>query len=333
MFAGHMIRRVVVSSALPVDVRGWLGDGVEVRAPAAGSLPRPALLAAVEDADALICLLTDRVDEELLSIAPRLGIVANFAVGFDNVDIPAATRRGVAVTNTPDVLNEATADLTFTLMLAAARRVIEGDELARSGAWRGWEPGQLLGAEVWGRTLGLVGFGRIGRAVARRGRGFGMRVLYTALGRAPEDVEAELGAAHTPLDRLLAESDFVSIHVPLTEATRHLVGARELARMKPTAILVNTARGACVDEAALADALERDAIAGAGLDVFEHEPRVHPRLARQKRAVLLPHLGSATHAARTAMARTCAENVAAYLAGRRPPNLLNPEALDIRRAG
>jgi glyoxylate reductase len=321
------MKKVVVTSALPVDVRAWLGDGVELRAPEIGQLSRPALKGAIADADALICLLTDRIDESMLSHARHLGIVANFAVGFDNVDVAACTRRGICVTNTPDVLTEATADLTFGLLLAAARRIVEGDALVRGGGWMGWEPGQLLGAEVHGRTLGLVGFGRIGRAVARRARGFDMRILYSAMHRAPIELERDLDAEHAPLDRLLAESDFVSLHCPLTEATRHLIGPRELERMKRTAVIVNTARGSCIDEAALADALERGTIAAAGLDVFEAEPKVHPKLAASPRAVIVPHIGSATHAARGNMARLCAQNVAAWVAGKRPPNLINPEAI------
>ncbi len=323
-----MRKRVVVTSVLPVDVKTWLGGGVEIRRPAAGALSREELVAALYDADALICLLRDRIDADLLAAAPRLGIVANLAVGLDNVDVAACTLRGVAVTNTPDVLTEATADLTFALLLAAARRIPEGDALVRGGSWRGWEPGQLLGATVAGRTLGLVGFGRIGRAVARRARGFDMKVLYTAP-HTRTTTDAEFAA----LDRLLAESDFVSLHCPLTPATRHLIGAPQLATMKSTAILINTARGPCVDEAALADALARGVIAGAGLDVYEDEPHVHPALRALSRAVLLPHIGSATDHARSEMARLCAENVAAWLSGRRPPQLVNPAVLErtIRR--
>lgn len=312
--SGARQRRVVVTSPLPVDVRSWLPDDVDVRVPPE-PLSRPALLGAVSDADALICLLTDRIDEEILERGRHLAIVANFAVGFDNVDVAAATRRAVAVTNTPDVLTEATADLTWALMLAVARRLVEADALARSGTWTGWEPGQLLGAAVHGQTLGVIGHGRIGQAVAKRASGFEMRVLHTSL------------HGGVRLEELLAESDFVSIHTPLTQATRHLIGRAELARMKKTAILVNTARGACVDEEALADALEGGTIAGAGLDVHEREPAIHPRLAADRRCVVLPHIGSATRAARSAMARTCAVNVAARLEGRRPPNVVNPEAL------
>src|SRR5688572_6352445 len=242
-------------------------------------MTRDELVAALYDADALICLLSDKIDDELLEGAPRLGIVANHAVGLDNVDLAAARRRGVAVTNTPDVLTEATADLTLALLLAVARRVVEADGLARSGAWRGWEPDQLLGVELAGRTLGIVGMGRIGRAVARRAAGFGLRVIYSA----PREA-AGVAAPRLPLDALLAEADLVSLHVPLTGETRGLLGRRELSLMKPGAILVNTARGACVDEAALIEALDAGRLGGAGLDVYAEEPAIPEALRRQRRA-------------------------------------------------
>ena len=316
---------VVSSAALPIDIRPFLGAGAALRAPDAGSMPRAALLAELAGADALVTLLDVAVDQELLDAAPRLRVVANVAVGFDNVDVAAATRRGVLVTNTPDVLTAATADFTFALLLAAARRLVEGEALARSGAWRGWAPDLLLGQDIAGRTLGIIGLGRIGQAVARRARGFDMRILYT--GPRPVAAADALGAEHAALERLLAESDAVTLHGPLTPATRHIIDAAALARMKPPAVLVNTARGACVDEEALADALERGVIAGAGLDVFEREPVIHPRLLATRRAVLAPHLGSATLTARGDMARLSAEAVADVLAGRRPAHPLNPEVL------
>jgi glyoxylate reductase len=316
--------RVVVSAALPVDVLAVLGDGVEVDVPAAGGRARADLLAAVAGADALVSLLTDRIDDELLAAGPRLRVVANVAVGYDNVDVVAATRRGVWVCNTPDVLTDATADFTFALLLAAARRVVEGDALVRSGTWRGWEPGQLLGADVGGRTLGIVGLGRIGRAVARRGRGFAMSLLYAG----PREVAGadDLGATRVDLDELFAESDFVSLHCPLTPETRGLVDAAALARMRPGAILVNTARGACVDEAALAAALAAGRPGGAALDVFAAEPAVHPALVADRRVVLAPHAGSATTTVRARMAEISLRAARTVLEGGHPDTVVNPGA-------
>lgn len=276
------------------------------------------------DADALVCLLTDRVDGALLDAAPGLRVVANVAVGFDNIDVPACTARGVLATNTPGVLTEATADLAWALLLAAARRVGEGERLVRAGAWEGWSPTQLVGQPVHGRTIGIVGMGAIGTAVARRARGFGMPVLYTSRSARPE-AEAETGARRVPLDELLATADVVSLHAPLTPDTRHLIDAAALARMKPTAILVNTARGPVVDEAALVDALRAGRIAAAGLDVFEREPALADGLAELDNAVVLPHLGSATTEARATMVGLACANVVAALTGGEPPTPLNPE--------
>jgi glyoxylate reductase len=300
------VARVLVTSPLPIDVAPLLG--AHQRVGGERRLARAELLDAVAGVDGIITLLSDRVDDELLDRAPRLRVVANFAVGLDNVDLAACARRGVAVCNTPDVLTDATADLTLALILAAARRVVEGDSMVRAGTWTGWEPGQLLGMELAGRTLGIVGNGRIGRAVARRGAAFGMRVITSR---------------PAPLDELLAASDVVSLHVPLTPATRGLIGARELGLMKPTAILINTARGACVDEAALIDALDGGRIGGAGLDVYTREPEVPEGLRRQPRAVLLPHLGSATRETRARMAELAATGARDVLDGKRPANLVN----------
>jgi len=312
--------RVLLTCPLAADVRTWLGSAHVVSV-----ADRAELEAELPEADGLICMLSDRVDAGLIARATRLRVIANHAVGFDNVAVAEATRRGVVVCNTPDVLTAATADLTMALLLAAARRIPEGEALVRTGAWTGWSPTQLLGADLTGRTLGLVGFGRIAQAVARRARGFDLRVIYHARSRAPAAVEAELGATWESLADLLSESDFVSLHCPLTADTRGLIGAGELARMKSTAILINTARGACVDEEALAAALVADKLAGAALDVFAHEPGVPECLARAPRTVLLPHLGSATLGTRTRMAELCARGVAAVLAGERPANVVNPE--------
>jgi glyoxylate reductase len=271
--------------------------------------------------DAIVCLLTDRIDAEVLAAGAAgrpLRVVANVAVGYDNVDATAAARHGVAVCNTPGVLDETTADLAFLLILAASRLASDAERDLRAGRWAGWGVNQYLGTDVHGAVLGLVGFGRIGQAVARRAAGFGMETLH----HTRHDTGRRGFIAD--LDRLLADADVVSLHVPLTDETRHLVGAEQLARMKPTGVLVNTARGPVVDEAALADALEQGVIGGAGLDVYEHEPDVHPRLLAAPRAVLLPHIGSASLATRTRMARVAAEGARAVLAGQRPRNLVVP---------
>lgn len=270
--------------------------------------------------DAIVTLFSDRVDATLLDRAPRLRVVANYAVGYDNIDLAACAARGVTVTNTPGVLTEATADLAFGLLLTTARRIAEGDRLVRGGGFRGLTPSLLLGAPVHGATLGLIGLGRIGQAMARRARGFGMRVVYAGRRRAPADVERALAASSLPIADLFAEADFVSLHCPLTPETRHLVNAARLAGMKPGAILINTTRGAVVDEGALAAALVSGPIGAAGLDVYEDEPRVHPALLRLDNVVLAPHLGSADRPTRAAMARIAIDNVLAVLAGRAPPN-------------
>jgi len=288
---------------------------------------------ALAGARALVASLGDRIDGELLDAGDALEIVANVAAGHDNIDLEAATARGIVVTNTPDVLTETTADHTFALLLACARRIPEADRFVRAARFRGWELFQpLLGADVHGHTLGVVGMGRIGTAVARRAAlGFGMQVLYVARGPR-EAVEREFGARRVDLDTLLAESDFVSLHLPLTPETRGILTLREFARMKRTAFLVNTARGALVVEGDLVQALTDGLIQGAGLDVFEDEPRVHPDLAKlEAHVVLAPHLGSATVETRQRMAMAAAENVVAALAGRYPPNALNPEVWPERR--
>ncbi len=280
----------------------------------------------VKDKEGLICLLTEQVNEELLQSAPKLRIVANVAVGFDNIDLPACTKRGVMATNTPGVLDETTADFAWTLLMAVARRLGEGEALARSGNWKGWDLDQLVGTDVYGKTLGMVGFGRIGRAVARRAAGFQMKAIYSDAVRAPQEVEKELKAEHRDFNALLAEADFVSVHVPLLAETRGLFDAPRFHRMKPTAFLINTSRGPVVDEAALVHALESGKIAGAALDVYENEPFIHPGLKRPN-VVLAPHIASASLETRTKMACIAAENVVAFFTGQRPPNTLNPDVL------
>ncbi len=289
--------------------------------------PRAEVLRRVSGKDALVCLLTEKIDGELLDAAgPSLRIVANVAVGFDNVDVPACTARKVAVTNTPGVLDETTADFAWALLMAVARRLVEGDRLARSGAWTKWNLDQLCGTDVWGKALGIIGLGRIGRAMARRAAGFRMRVLYNSTTRAPAEIEKELNAEYATRDAVFAQADFVSLHVPLNAATRGLVGSPELAKMKRTAFLINTTRGPVVQEAALIDALERGLIAGAALDVFEREPLI-PDGLRRDNVVLAPHLGSASVETRTRMAMIAVENAIACFSGKRPPTILNPEAL------
>jgi glyoxylate reductase len=289
--------------------------------------PRAEVLQRVSGKDALICLLTEKVDRELLDAAgSNLRIVANVAVGFDNIDVPACTERNVAVTNTPGVLDETTADFAWTLLMAVARRLVEGDRMARSGAWTKWNLDQLCGTDVWGKTLGIIGLGRIGRAVARRAAGFRMRILYHSTSRAALEMEKELNAEYVSRDAVFEQADFVSLHVPLNAATRGLVGPAELMKMKRTAFLINTTRGPVVQEAALIDALERGLIAGAALDVFEREPLI-PDGLRRDNVVLAPHLGSASVETRTRMALIAVENAIALFDGKRPPTILNPESL------
>jgi glyoxylate reductase len=288
---------------------------------------RGEMLKRLRDKAGLVCLLTETIDEEVLSAAPALKVVSNVAVGFNNIDVAACTRRGVWVTNTPGILTETTADFTWALLLAAARRVAEGDQYVRAGKFKEWQLMLLLGVDVYGKTLGVLGFGRIGQAVARRAMGFGMRVLYYDLHRVDQVVETELGATYADKAVLLRESDFLTIHALLTPETHHLIGANELRAMKPTAFLINAARGPIVHEEALVQALREGWIAGAGLDVYEEEPTVHPGLLEAKNAVLAPHIASASRETRTKMALMAVENCLAVLEGRIPPNPVNPEVL------
>ena len=298
------------------DVDYWTGTGRPDRAE---------VLKRVAGKDAMISLLTEKIDAELLDAAgPSLRIVANVAVGYDNMDVPVCTARKVALSNTPGVLDETTADFTWTLLMAVARRLIEADQLARSGQWKQWNLDFLCGTDVWGKTLGIIGFGRIGRVVARRASGFRMRVIYASNSRAPIEIERELNAEFKTRDEVLQQSDFVSLHVPLNEKTRGLMGPAEFAKMKRTAFLINTTRGPVVQEQSLIEALEHGMIAGAALDVFEREPEI-PNGLRRANVVLAPHLGSASVETRTKMAMIAAENAVAYFSGRRPPTILNPE--------
>lgn len=317
-------RRMVDAAMAALDGLG----SVEVYTGPPTAIPREELLRRVAGKAGLLTVLTERVDAELLDAAgPQLRVVANHAVGVDNIDIPECTRRGVLVTNTPDVLTEATADVAWSLILACARRVAEGDRFLRAGTPWTWDPRMMLGHDLHGRVLGIVGCGRIGQATARRALGFGMRVVYHNSRPLPPEVAEPLRAERRSFDDLLAESDVVSVHCPLTEDTRHLFGASAFQRMKPTAVLVNTARGPVVDEAALVEALRAGEIFAAGLDVYEQEPKVHPGLLELDSVTLLPHLGSATVGTREAMGLLAVGNLTAALAGERPRSLLNPEAL------
>lgn len=313
--------KIVVTGRIPEVAVERLRAEHEVDAwSAAEAISREELLARVAGADALLTLLTERVDAELLNAAgPQLKVVANVAVGYDNVDVPACTARGIIATNTPGVLTEATADVAFALILMATRRTGEGERVIRSAEPWKWGMFYLLGMGLQGKTLGVVGMGGIGQATARRARAFGMDVSYQSRSEPAPEIATELGARRVELDELLATADVVSLHCPYSPTTHHLIGAEQLAAMRNSAYLVNTARGPIVDEAALVDALRDGQIAGAGLDVYEHEPQVHPGLLELDNVALLPHLGSATVETRTAMANLAADNALAVLAGTQPP--------------
>jgi glyoxylate reductase len=298
--------------------------GEIVTYPAGQPLDEASIRQAAEGCVGIVSQLMDPIRETVLS-TPGLKIVSNVAVGFDNIDVAAATAHKVMVTNTPGVLDDATADFAFTLLMATARRIVEADSFTRQGKFKGWAIDMMLGADVFGATLGLIGIGRIGRGVAHRAKGFNMRVLYYDPHPLPPDAEQQLGAVRVDLGRLLAESDFVSIHVPLTQETHHMLSAPQFGQMKRSAILVNTSRGPVVDEAALVEALEAKKIAGAGLDVYEREPGVHPGLIGMTNVVLAPHIASATTRTRSEMSAMAARNIATAVRGGRPPNLLNPE--------
>jgi glyoxylate reductase len=312
------MKKILVSRGCEPDALALIPKDFEVDCNgAAEALPKPELLARLKGKDGLICQITDTIDDEVLAASPNLKVVSNIAVGYNNIDVAAAKRRNIVVTNTPDVLTETTADFAWALLMASARRVVEADAYARSGQWNRWHWDLLWGLDVYGKTLGVLGFGRIGRAVARRAQGFNMRVLYHDTVRADAAAEREARATYVEKDVLFAESDFVSLHTLLTPETRHLVDARALRSMKKTAILVNAARGPIVDEAALVQALREKWIAGAGLDVFEEEPKIHPGLvALKERVVLAPHLASASYETRLAMAMLAVKNCLAVLDGK-----------------
>jgi glyoxylate reductase len=317
-----MTEKVLVTREIP-DAGLRLLEGFDVTVLSERPPGREELLEATRGAAGILPTLTEKIDAEVMDAAgENLKVVANLAVGYDNVDLEAAAERGVVVTNTPEVLNETTADTAFMLMLAAARRLGEAERLLRSGGWDAWGPKQLTGPDVWGKTLGVVGFGRIGQALACRTKGFDMDLVYHDRYQ-NEDAERELGARYLDLEELLSTSDFVSIHTPLTPETTHLIGAEELRKMKPEAVIVNTSRGPVIDEAALADALAERRIFAAGLDVYENEPEVHPKLLELENVVLAPHIGSASIETRDKMAALAAENLAAVLRGEEPKTPVN----------
>ena len=319
--------KLLVTREVFDEVLDFLRAGLDVEANQEDRPLAPAELAArVAQKDGLMCALTDRVDGALIAGAPRLKVVSNIAVGYNNIDVPACSARGIAVTNTPGVLDETTADLVWGLLLATARRLTEAEAYLRNGEWSGWFLKQLLGTDVHRATLGVLGMGRIGQAIARRARGFEMPVLYHNRNRLEDSVERALNARYVTQDALLAEADFLVLQVPYSAATHHLIGAAELARMKPSAILINAARGGVVDDAALIQALARGTIRAAGLDVFENEPSFNRDFLGLRNVVLAPHIGSSTQATRLAMAMTAARNAYAVLTGRPAPNRVNPPA-------
>jgi len=319
---------MLISRSLPADAvaRARARADVDVNE-ADAPLPRNELIRRLQGRQGLVCMISEAVDEELLASCPDLKVASNVAVGFNNIDVAAATRHGVVVTNTPDVLTETTADFAWTLLMAISRRVVEADRYVREGKFDQWKNMLLLGGDIHGKTLGIVGFGRIGRAMAKRAQGFGMRVLYQDAVPADPAIERELRASRTDIATLLKESDFVTLHTPLLPETRHLINAQSLKTMKKTAYLINASRGPVVDEAALAQALKEGWIAGAGIDVFEDEPKIHPGLMGLTNAVLAPHIGSASWETRLQMANLAVDNCLAVLEGRTPPTPVNAEAL------
>jgi gluconate 2-dehydrogenase len=320
--------RVLVTREVFDETLDYLGQHCDVRDNQRDTPYAPEALAkALADCEGLMCALTDKVDAVLLAAAPQLKAVANIAVGYNNIDVPECTARGVMATNTPGVLDDSTADLAWALMLGTARRITEVERRIRTGEWTGWRLKQWLGVDVHHATLGIVGMGRIGQAIARRAIGFEMKVIYHNRKRIAPELERKCNAAYVSFDELLAQSDFIVLQVPYSPQTHHLIGAAQLAKMKPTAILINSTRGGVVDDAALIAALENGAIRGAGLDVFENEPKLNPLFLNLDNVVLAPHVGSSTEATRKAMAMLAAQNLVAALRGETPPNLLNPDVL------
>lgn len=316
-------RRVYVSRPIPEPGLELLRASCDVEVkPTDELVPREELLEKVKGRDALLCLLTEEIDAEIIKVGADLKIIANYAVGYNNVDVETATKSGIWVSNTPGVLTNTTADMAWALMFAVGRRIPEADRFTRAGKYKGWSATMLLGGDIYGKTLGIIGVGRIGAAVAMRSIGFNMRVLYADV-RSNKELEREVGAEKVDMDTLLKKSDFVSVHVPLMPETKRLIGRRSLAMMKPTAYLINTSRGPVVHEAALAEALKNGVIAGAGLDVYEYEPEINPDLRKLDNVVLTPHTASGSVETRAKMATMAAENILAALDGRTPPNAVN----------
>lgn len=321
--------KVFVTRRIPEPGLEMLREKCEVEVnPHDRVLTKEEIIEGVKGKDALLCLLTDEIDGEIMDANPDLKVISNYAVGFNNINVDDATQRKLPITNTPGVLTETTADMAWSLLMATGRRIVESDKFTRAGKFKGWGPMLLLGYDVYGKTLGLVGLGRIGEAMIKRAKGFDMKILYfDAVRRSPEEEKA-MGIEYRELDQLLAEADYVSIHVPLLDSTKHLIGARELDLMKEDGILINTARGPIVDEKALVEALKANKIAGAGLDVYENEPELEPGLIDLDNVVLAPHTASATRETRTKMATMAAENLLAALEGKIPPNIVNREVYE-----
>ena len=320
-------KRIFVTRRIPQPGLDLLTDFDMSINPEDRVLSRDELIDNAKGKDAVLCLLTDPIDGQLMDAVPSVRIFANYAVGFDNIDLDAATQRKIAVTNTPGVLTGTTADMAWTLLMSAARRVVESDKFNRDGKYKGWGPMMFLGVDIHYKTLGIVGLGRIGQAVAWRSRGFDMKILYTDRKRVPFELEKMLRVTFVTLEELLRESDFVSLHVPLRRSTHHLIGKKQLEMMKKTAVLINTSRGPVVDEKALVEALKYKVIFAAGLDVYEHEPELAPGLAELDNAVIVPHIASASIDTRSKMATMAAGNIVAFFRGEKPPNILNPEVL------
>jgi len=323
MSGSRVGRRVYVSRPIPEPGLELLRASCDVEVkPTDDLVSHQELLEKVVGRDALLCLLTEKIDEEIIEAGTDLKIIANYAVGYDNVDVACATKHGIWVSNTPGVLTDTTADMAWALMFAVARRIPESDRFTRAGKFKGWSATMLLGGDVYGKTLGIIGAGRIGAAVVMRAPGFNMRVLYADV-RPNREIERKVGAEHVDMDTLLRESDFVSVHVPLMPETRHIIGRRSLAMMKPTAYLINTSRGPVINEAALAKALHDKVIAGAGLDVYEEEPEIHPGLLELDNVVITPHIASGSVETRSKMAIMAAENILAAFDGKTPPKAVN----------